>query len=136
MKTSDTGDDELLEKPRHPSSPQAQLDGDARIQVEEQHSSALSELESTRSEICMLEAQLREALELQDKLKADHLEAIQAERSRLETEFRAEIEAQRLRHTEQFREIQARSEANAQLVEQLKAEILTIAQTIRTQYRP
>jgi len=72
---------------------------------------------------------LSELLDRHDQLKADHLEAIEAQRGELGAEFRAEIEAQESRHAEQLAELHARAEANDQLVERLKAEILMIAQS-------
>ena len=115
-----------------------QTDRDESRLLEERYLLARNELESARLEIGVLQAQVSELSDLRDKLKEDVVEAIGAQRS-IEAEFRAEIEAQRVRHTEQIEQIEqihARAEANAQLVEQLKAEILSIAQTIRAQYRP
>ncbi len=106
-----------------------QAHGEERSRLDEQHHQAREELESARSEIRMLHARLGELLDLHDQLKADHLEAIEAQRSGLGAEFQAELEAQRSRHAEQIAEHHARAEANAQLVERLKAEILTIAQS-------
>ncbi len=106
-----------------------QAHGDERSRLDEQHHQAREELESARSEIRVLQARLSELQALHDQLEADHLEAIEAQRSRLEAEFQAELEAQRSRHAEQIAEHHARAEGNAQLVERLKAEILTIAQS-------
>ena len=100
-----------------------------RSRLDEQYHQAREELESARSEIRVLQARLSELLDRHDQLKADHLEAIEAQRSGLGAEFQAELEAQRSRHAEQIAEHHARAEANAQLVERLKAEILTIAQS-------
>jgi len=87
-----------------------QAHGDERSRLDEQHHQAREELESARSEIRVLQARLSELLDLRDQLKA-------------------ELEAQRSRHAEQIAEHHARAEANAHLVERLKAEILTIAQS-------
>src|SRR5271166_5383088 len=106
-----------------------QAHGEERSRLNEQYHQAREELESARSEIRVLQARLSELLDRHDQLKADHLEAIEAQRSGLGAEFQAELEAQRSRHAEQIAEHHARAEANAQLVERLKSEILTIAQS-------
>lgn len=106
-----------------------QAHGDERSRLDEQHQLTREVLESARSEIGVLQARLSELLDLHDKLKADHLKAIEAQRFRLGAEFPADLEAERSRHAEQIAELHARAEANAQLVERLKAEILTIAQS-------
>ena len=106
-----------------------QAHGDERSRLEEQLHLAREELDSARSEIGVLQARLSELLDLHDQLKADPLEAIEAQRSGLGAEFQAELESERSRHAEQLAELHARTEADAQLVARLKAEILTIAQS-------
>jgi predicted Zn finger-like uncharacterized protein len=103
--------------------------GDERGRLDEQLHLAREELDSARSETGVLQARLSELLDLHDQLKADHLEAIEAQRSGLGAELQVQLEAQRSRHAEQIVELHARTEADAQLVERLKAEILTIAQS-------
>src|SRR5208337_2601756 len=106
-----------------------QAHGDESSRLDEQLHLAREELDSARSEIGVLQARLSELLDLHDQLKADPLEAIEAHRSGLGAEFQAELEAERSRHAEQLAELHARTEADAQLVARLKAEILTIAQS-------
>jgi len=106
-----------------------QTHGDEIGRLDEQRHLAREELDSTRSEMGALQSRLSELLDRHDQLKADHLEAIEAQRGELGAEFRAEIEAQESRHAEQLAELHARAEANDQLVERLKAEILMIAQS-------
>jgi len=106
-----------------------QAHGDESSRLDEQLHLAREELDSARSEIGVLQARLSELLDLHDQLKADPLEAIEAQRSGLGAEFQAELESERSRHAEQLAELHARTEADAQLVARLKAEILTIAQS-------
>jgi chromosome segregation ATPase len=106
-----------------------QAHGDERSRLEEQLHLAREELDSAWSEIGVLQSRLSELLDRHDQFKADHLEAIEAQRSGLGAQFQAELEAERSRHVEQIAELHARTEADAQLVERLKAEILTIAQS-------
>src|SRR5208283_707654 len=106
-----------------------QAHGDERSRLEEQLHLAREELDSAWSEIGVLQSRLSELLDRHDQFKADHLEAIEAQRSGLGAQFQAELEAERSRSVEQIAELHARTEADAQLVERLKAEILTIAQS-------
>jgi len=106
-----------------------QAHGNERNRLDEQLHLAWEELASARSEIGALQSRLSELLDRHEQLKADQLEAIEAQRAGLRAEFQAELEAERSRHAEQAAELHARTEADAQLVERLKAEILTIAQS-------
>jgi len=96
------------------------------VVLRDERQSLGDENQALRDQVQSLQAEL---LDLHDQLKADHLEAIEAQRSGLGAEFQAELEAERSRHVEQIAELHARTEADAQLVERLKAEILTIAQS-------
>ncbi len=98
--------------------------GDLSSRLDEQLHLAREELDSARSEIVALQSRLGELVDRHDQLKVDQLEASDAQRATLEAEFQAQLEAQRAGLAEQIGELQARDDANARLVERLKADHL------------
>ncbi|MGC8639123.1 MAG: hypothetical protein ACP5XB_04510, partial [Isosphaeraceae bacterium] len=66
----------------------------------------------------LLAAHEQEATEIDD--------ALESERARLRDEFETLTQAERSRHAEELAEVQARAAQNAQLAEQLRAEILRL----------
>ena len=113
-----------------------QAHGDEKSQLDEQHQAARVELEATRleldtarSEIGSLGARLSVLQDQQDKIKADHREEVEAQRAKLEAEYQTELEADRARHAHLVADLETQARANADLIERLKAEILTMAQS-------
>jgi len=105
--------------------------GDQSSRLDEQLPLAREELDSARSEIAALQSRLGELVDRHDQLKADHLDASDAQRARLQAEFQVQLEAQRAGLAEQIAELQARADANAQLVERLKADHLDASDALR-----
>lgn len=91
-------------------------------QAREQHSSWESERAAIQSRIDELQAAL-------ETLKRDHRQAFESERGRIAAEFESALGAERSRHAELLAEVQACAQESAQLVDRLKAEILTLAQS-------
>ena len=110
-----------------------QAHGDETSRLDGQLHLAREELDTARSEIGTIQSRLSEQQDLHEQLKSENLAALEAQRARLGAEFQDrlddELAAERSRHAEQIAELTARSKADAQLVERLKAEILSIVQT-------
>ena len=90
---------------------------------------AIERFEGADAERLALHGRVHELREIHERSQVDHADALEAERARIMAELQSALEAERSRHEEQLRAAEDRSQENAQLVERLKAEILTIAQS-------
>jgi chromosome segregation ATPase/DNA-directed RNA polymerase subunit RPC12/RpoP len=111
---------EMSENRQKHDDEQATLAGQLRL-TQEQAKAAVSQCAEHQARIDELQTTL-------EALEAAHNESLASERSRLEAELKSALEAERSEHARQLAEARALAEENGQLVERLKAEILTLAQ--------
>ncbi len=95
---------------------QAKLEADFQAELETQQAKLAAEFQA-------------EVVTQQAKLAAEFQAELETQRAKLAAEFQAELETQRGRHAEQIAVLQAQAEANVRLIERLKAEVVTIAQS-------
>ena len=100
-----------------------------RERLDEMVRQATERFESAHSDRLALQGQVRELLETHEKTRVDHAEALELQQARIMAELQSALEDERSRHEGQLRAAEDRCQEHAQLVERLKGEVLTIAQS-------